>query len=125
MTIQQLEQSRITVKVLEKAYFKDAMIGQFEFDFSHVYFMQDHMWEHVWVALTNPNSEDFSALNGYLKLSASIYGADDDPHELKEDPNNNDDNVQIPPSVKPSFKQIKLHILKGEHLPRLDAAIIG
>ena len=125
MSIQQLEQSRITIKVLEKAYFKVAMIGMFEFDFNHVYFMDGHKWEHVWVALTNPESEDYSEINGYLKVSTSIYGADDDPHELIEDPNNDDDNVQIPASVKPNFKQIKLHIHKGEHLPKLDTALIG
>ena len=125
MSKEALEQSRITIKVLEKAYFKDAMLGQFEFDFNHLYFMENHTWPHFWVALTNPESEDYSEINGYLKMSASCYGADDAPTELKEDENDEDGEIQIPSSVKPKFKQIKLHAIMGENLPRLDAALIG
>ena len=86
--------------------------------------MDNHKWEHIWVALTNPDSEDFSAINGYLKLSANIYGADDEPTELKEDENENDGECQMPASVKPKFMEINLHILRGEHLPRQDVAML-
>jgi hypothetical protein len=122
MTVQDLEQTRITIRLMEKSYFKNAMIGCFEFDFTHIYFMERHTWEHAWLGLTNPETEDYSQVNAYIKLSGSIYGADDNPVELNEDTQENDENCVMPATVKPTFKQLKLHIFKGEHLPRLDVA---
>ena len=70
-------------------------------------------------------SEDFSSVSAYLKMSASVYGVDDTPKELKVDENDDDDNCIMPASIKPKYSQIKLHIIKGEHLPRLDVKLIG
>ena len=77
------------------------------------------------MALNNPAGEDFSAVSAYLKLSVSIHGADDKPVELGEDPDPNNDTAMMPASIKPKFTQLKLHLIKGEHLPRLDKKLIG
>jgi len=78
------------------------------------------MQEHKWVAMINPDSEDFSSVAAYLKSSVSVYGVDDTPKELKMDENDDDDNCLMPASIKPKYTQLKMHIVKGEHLPKLD-----
>ena len=58
-------------------------------------------------------------------MSASVYGVDDTPVELKMDDNDDDDNCIMPASIKPKYTQLKMHIVKGEHLPKLDVKLIG
>lgn len=64
---------------------------------------------HQWIALSNPNSEDYSQITGYLKLSISVACTGDDQVEIKEDPGTaeNDDNVLMPPQLNPKFYQLK------------------
>jgi hypothetical protein len=124
-SVADLEQTKIGVKLMEKGVFKDATFGLFEFDFSYIYNMDDHTMFHQWVALNNPAGEDFSSVSAFLKISVSIHGADDKPVELGEDPDPNNDKCMMPSSIKPKFTQLKLHIIKGEHLPRLDTKLVG
>ena len=60
-----------------------------------------------------------------MKLSASVYGVDDTPVELKMDDNDDDENCIMPASIKPKYTQLKMHIIKGEHLPKLDVKMFG
>ena len=41
------------------------------------------------------------------------------------DDNDDDDNCIMPASIKPKYTQLKMHIVKGEHLPKLDVKLIG
>jgi len=75
--------------------------------------------------MINPDSEDFSSVAGYIKISASCHGIEDTPVELKVDDKDDDADAVMPASIKPKFTQLKMHIVKGEHLPRLDVAMIG
>ena len=77
------------------------------------------------MALINPDSEDFASIAAYLKFSASVYGVDDTPLELKMDEGEDDDNCVMPASIKPKYTQLKMHIIKGEHLPKLDFKLVG
>jgi hypothetical protein len=63
--------------VLDKGFFKDAMIGIYEFDVAYVYFMNEHTMFHQWVALSNPSSASFNEVTGYLKLSISVAATGD------------------------------------------------
>ena len=107
---------------MEKSIFKDVLVGLFEFDFSYIYNMENRTMRHQWVGLNNPDGEDFSEVAAFMKLSASIHGPGDKPEELKEDPNPDNPNMLMPAAMKPKFKQLKLHIIKGEHLPKLDVS---
>ena len=78
-TVDDLENTRVGVKLMEKGVFKEAIFGLFEFDFSYVYNMENHTMFHMWVGLNNPAGEDFAAVAAFLKLSVSIHGADDKP----------------------------------------------
>lgn len=41
------------------------------------------------------------------------------------DENEDDDNCLMPASIKPKYTQLKLHLVKGEHLPKLDVKLFG
>ena len=63
---------------MNKGMFRDEMIGSYEFDMTFVYYMKDHAMHNQWVALVNPESEDFSAVAGNLKLSIAVQGPGDE-----------------------------------------------
>ena len=58
--------------------FRDELIGMYEFDMTYVYFKKDHVIHNQWIALCNPESEDFSAVAGNLKVSIAVQGPGDE-----------------------------------------------
>lgn len=54
------------------------MIGAYSFDLTYIYMMKDHTMEHQWIALSDPASENFSEVTGYMKLSISVAGEGDE-----------------------------------------------
>jgi hypothetical protein len=38
--VEQIEGAKIQIRMLDKGYFKDALIGMYEFDVAYIYFMQ-------------------------------------------------------------------------------------
>ena len=90
--------------------FKNALIGQFEFDLSYVYFMKDHALLHRWIALSNPNSENFSEITGYLKISINVTCTGDESIQINDDDGIEEGEVMMPPSLNPKFFQIKIRI---------------
>jgi hypothetical protein len=116
----QLALLKIKLDLNQHCAIKDVLIGSFEMDFSYVYFLDDHTLKHQWFALNNPSVEDFAEVRAYAKVSISITGVDDSPVELVADPTSDDSRAIMPPSIRPKYKQIKIHIFKGQHLPKLD-----
>ena len=94
---------KIKISLFVKGMMKNALIGIYEFDFSYIYFMATHAMEHTWVAISNPNSEDYSSVAGFVKISVSIHGAQDTPALLAEDTNESV-SVIMPSAIKPQFK---------------------
>jgi hypothetical protein len=43
---QTAEEGKITIKLVDKGFLKNSMIGMFEFDLSYIYFMNDHLLLH-------------------------------------------------------------------------------
>ena len=71
--------------------------------------------KNLWIALANPESEDITKVNGYLKLSLSVLNSNDERVELN--PNlNNDSDCMIPPQIKTVYKQLIIYIFKAEQL---------
>lgn len=66
------EEGKIVIKLLDKGFLKNSLIGVFDFDLSYIYNMKDHLLLHQWIALSNPNSEDYAKITGYLKISISV-----------------------------------------------------
>ena len=49
---------------MDKGFFKDALIGYYEFDLSYIYKMKNHGLFHKWIIMSNPEDEDFGAITG-------------------------------------------------------------
>lgn len=90
---------------MDKGYFKDALIGAYEFDVTYIYFMKDHALMHKWLALSNPNSENFNEVAGYLKISITIAATGDEQIQINEDngPESSEEAVLMPPSIRPEY----------------------
>jgi hypothetical protein len=84
---ERLAEGIIEIKLMDKGFFKDALIGSYQFDMTQIYQMKDHALLHKYVALSNPKSENFGDVTGYLKLSITIAGGDDPKIPIEEDPN--------------------------------------
>ena len=88
-----MNDGKIEIKLLDKGFFKDAIIGYYEFDLSAIYLMKDHAMMHKWIIMSNPESEDFGEVTGMLKLSITITGEGDEQVSIGEDDNPNEDDV--------------------------------
>ena len=75
---QDAEDAKIVIKLNDKGWLKDSLIGMFEFDLSYIYFMKDHLLSHQWIAFSNPNSENYSEITGYLKVSITVACSGDE-----------------------------------------------
>ena len=106
---QAAEDAQISIRLMDKGFFKDQLIGSFEFDMSFIYFKKDHVLLHQWIALSNPGSEDYSKITGYLKVSISVVCTGDEQIQIEEDDdvNGGSDNIMMPPQLNPKFYQLK------------------
>jgi hypothetical protein len=96
---ERLEKGKIEIKLLDKGFFKDALIGYYEFDLSYIYLMKDHALMHKWIIMSNPESDDFGEVTGYLKISITIAGEGDEQVAIEDDPNPETDDVLQPPQI--------------------------
>lgn len=121
-----IESAKISIRLMDKGFFKDAIIGAYEFDVAYIYFMNKHVMEHQWIALNNTASANFNKVTAYLKLSINVVAVGDAQVHLKEDTGKDDESkVLMPTSIKPEFYQIKFRFFKGEKLAKMDSAIFG
>lgn len=74
---EQLAMARVEIKLLDKGFFKDALIGYYEFDLTYIYQQENHSLMHKWIIMSNPEGEDFGEVTGYLKISMTITGDGD------------------------------------------------
>jgi len=72
--------------------------------------MKDHALLHRWIALSNPNSENFSEITGYLKISINVTCTGDESIQINDDDGIEEGEVMMPPSLNPKFFQIKIRI---------------
>ena len=109
----QAEDAKITISLQDKGFFKNSLIGLYEFDLSYIYFMKDHVLLHKWLAFSNPNSENYSEITGYLKLSINVTCTGDESVPIEEDDGPEDSNVLMPPSLNPKFFQVKFRFFQA------------
>ena len=82
-----LEKGTIELKLMDKGFFKDALIGYYQFDLSYIYLRDQHALMHKWILMSNPESEDFGEVTGSLKISITIAGSGDEQVAIEDDPN--------------------------------------
>lgn len=92
-------------------------------DMSAVYFTPEHALIHRWILLSNPHDSDFEKVHGYLKIGVSVLHESDKTVDLtvREDISKKDNDIMLPPQIRPSTKQVKIKLIKAENLPVLDS----
>ena len=103
--------------------FKNAVIGKYEMDISYIYFKDKHAILNQWIGLSNPSAKNFNVISGYLKISVSVIGQDDDQIALTDDTgvDRTDTHVMLlPPHISMKYYQFKFRIIKGQSLPKMD-----
>lgn len=101
-----LEKGTIELKLMDKGFFKDALIGYYEFDLSTIYLKENHALMHKWVVMSNPESEDFGEVTGFLKISITIAGGGDEQVSIEDDANPTEEDFIQPPQITPEFYQL-------------------
>ena len=103
-----LEKGTIELKLMDKGFFKDALIGFYQFDLSYIYLKDQHALQHKWIVMSNPESEDFGEVTGFLKISVTIAGSGDEQVPIEDDPNPTQEDFIQPPQITPEFYQMKV-----------------
>lgn len=98
-----LNDAKLELKILDKGFLKDVLIGYFEFDISGIYLLNNHALLHKWVALNNPESDNFGEITGYIKLSISVLSSTDEPVELTVDTDPDRTEVVQAASIMPEY----------------------
>lgn len=108
------ENAKITIRIMDKRTFKDALIGEYEMDLTHVYFHKKHTIFHRWFALCNPKNEDYTKVSGYIKVSISVIGTGDEQVVLKDDENDDSDSpILMPPQIQPKLMQLIFRFIRA------------
>ena len=81
-----LDSSKILIEAFDYHNFsRKYYFGVHEFDFEYIYSKEKHCIKNLWIALANPEANDITKINGYLKLSISITSTEDEKVELTEE----------------------------------------
>ena len=72
------EGGKIRVTLMDKGILKDVVVGRYDFDLSYIYLQDKHLLLHKWVALNNPEAENYSEICGYVKLSINVSATGDE-----------------------------------------------
>jgi hypothetical protein len=101
--VEDVETAKISLRVLDKRTFKDAVIGMYEFDMAFICFQDKHCMQHQWLALSNPEAKDYNEVCGYLKVSISVTATGEDQVQLTEDSGEGNSMILMPPAIKKEF----------------------
>jgi len=110
---------------MDKGFFKDALIGFYQFDLSYIYLKKDHALMHKWIVMSNPESEDFGEVTGQLKISITICGSGDEQVPIEDDPNPTEEDFIQPPQITPEFYQMRVRFFAAQKIVPLDKGFIG
>ena len=72
------DEAKIMIKLMDKGFVKDTLIGEFELDMSFIYLQEQHIFLHKWLALNNPHGDDPKEISAYVKLSISVAATGDE-----------------------------------------------
>lgn len=123
---QAFEQEKLLIRVSDyKLLGTNALIGEIELAISPFYFSENHSLLHQWVALTNNYKENKNEIQGFVKFSANLVGPGDQASKLEpEAPKDEKKSENLPviysPQIQTKCFQIKIQLIKGENLVKMD-----
>lgn len=95
------EEGTIKITLQDKGFFKNSVIGSYEFDLSFIYLMDNHVMLHKWLAFSNPETENYSEITGYCKVSINVTCTGDESVQIEDDDGPEDPEILMPPSLNP------------------------
>ena len=123
LSVEILDSAKIIIEVYDSNNSsRKNFFGIQEFDLEYIYSKNNHCIQNIWVALANPESDNISKINGYLKLSISVLSTEDNKISLNPD-NSSISELIVPPQIKTTYKQLKIYIFKGEEFPDMDSLL--
>lgn len=122
--VEALAAAKVEIKLMDKGFFKDALIGFYEFDLTYVYQQPNHALMHKWIIMSNPEGEDFSEVTGYLKLSITVTGAGDEQLPIEEDDHPEIEEMISPPTIKPEFFQLYVRFFCAQNIVPMDTGFL-
>ena len=124
LTSDQLSSEKIKISIFDtNNMLRNVLIGGTQFDLNYIYSnCQHHEIYKTWTGLFNPNQIK-QEIKGYLKLSITILGPNDEKyiHSNSDDNDDEDDvgDVILPPFIEYSYKQLILSIYQTRYLANL------
>eukprot|EP01091_Cochliopodium_minus_P016955 TRINITY_DN6513_c0_g1_i1.p1 TRINITY_DN6513_c0_g1~~TRINITY_DN6513_c0_g1_i1.p1 ORF type:complete len:1344 (+),score=430.13 TRINITY_DN6513_c0_g1_i1:61-4092(+) len=122
------EKEKITISVFDaNTFFRNELIGLYEFDVSSVYGRKDHEVYRKWLGLTD--SDNHTGLQGFLQVSVTCLKPGDDAplHEEEYDDDEGDSESQdlnslvlLPPKITLTGYNLIVRIYKAEQLSKMD-----
>ena len=97
------ESGKIMLKLVDKGLFKDVLIGQFELDMSFIYLKDKHLLLHKWLAMSNPNGDDYAKIQCYMKVSIAVACEGDEQVQIEDDTGVEDTDIMMSPALNPKF----------------------
>ena len=120
--VARLEKGKVEIKILDKGFYKNSLIGYYEFDLNTIYLMKDHALMHTWIVMNNPEGENFGKVTAYLKLSITVCGPGDEQIPIEDDPNPQEENYMQPPQIQPQLYQLHCRFYTGQKIVPMDSA---
>jgi len=123
-TSEDIETANITIELRDKRFLvSDSLIGSYSMDLTYVYFQKGHALVHKWLALANPESQDFAKIRGFLKVGVAVLAEGDDQVDLDvaEAQEMKDEDLLLPPQIQPKSCQLVVRAIKGEKFPKMDS----
>lgn len=71
-------------------------------DLMYVYSQDKHALVHQWIALCNPEAEDFQTVRGHVKVGICVQAENDEDVDLtvKEDEEAKHSDILLPPQIQ-------------------------
>lgn len=123
-TAEDIETAHISIELRDKRFLvSDSLIGSYSMDLTYVYLQKNHSLVHKWIALANPESQDFAKIRGFLKMGIAVLGEGDDQVDLEvaEAQEMKDEDLLLPPQIQPKSCQVVVRAIKGEKFPKMDS----
>lgn len=122
-SVEDIESATISIELRDhRMLLSDSLIGSYIMDLTYVYFQPKHALVHKWIALANPESQDYSSIKGYLKLGIAVLAEEDRQVDLavSEVGELKDVDMLLPPQIQPKACQLVIRAIKAEKLPNMD-----
>ncbi|XP_063717418.1 myoferlin-like isoform X4 [Symsagittifera roscoffensis] len=102
----------------------DALIGSYKLDVGAVYDQPQHAYLSKWLLLTDPE-DPMSGCKGYVKFTAMVIGAGDEPPKEKESADTDDIemNLLAPAGVQLQPATFWLKVFRAEDVPQMDTSM--